>query len=390
MGLKTRHIQPARGPAGVDQLLGGQARPRPQVREGTLQKARGQSRSRQPIAPAANEPPSADPHPEAEEGAEGVQHDVVDIGDAPPEAHPERKQELCDLDGDGRDEPEDEVRVRDFMIIYVAGRIGLRTIEIVRSTFGDMRTIGDQPRLTVHGKGDRHDDVTLPKDVVIWIEIWRIILEHELGRPIRASDAMFPKIGCDRAALRRSTARGEPLQPPSGRQIAARVTTWLATIGVEGRRAAPHLLRASAATIAFEHNADLPSIQRMLRHESLATTLRYLARLASRPSAASSWTPWDAPDEESRSRRTAPRAKDFLLADEIREYRPRRGSGRAVAKDWQARDRSAMLLVAAGTGDGSNVSSPSPKEDDPIRAIRLLIPGAWDGRVSDERSEPAR
>lgn len=294
-------------------------------------------------------------------------HDLVTVLLMNPDALPGREV-------DAPTETDPLFRIRDFVIIFVAGRIGLRTIEIIRSTFGDRRTIRDQPRLTVHGKGNREDDMTLPEDVVNLIEIWRVILEHELGRPIRGSDALFPKVGRERSALRRALARGEPLQPPSGRLIAGRVKRWFAVIGVTGHRSAPHLLRSTAATLAFENEADLLAIQRMLRHASLATTVAYIARLVDRPSAASTWTPF-ATAHGSRPSRAPSYSTDVVSVDGLGQYRPRSESVKAVGKPARRRRASIPLLVGRDSdANEGRIDLDLSSEDGPVASLRQLIP----------------
>ena len=53
------------------------------------------------------------------------------------------------------------------------------------------------------------------------------------------------------------------------------VTTWARSVGLDTERMAPHALRATAATNALDHEADIAKVQEWLGHANIATTRIY-------------------------------------------------------------------------------------------------------------------
>ena len=60
------------------------------------------------------------------------------------------------------------------------------------------------------------------------------------------------------------------------------VVPYMAQVGISGENMGPHALRATAATSALEHNADIAKVQEWLGHASISTT-RIYDRRGSRP-----------------------------------------------------------------------------------------------------------
>jgi len=60
------------------------------------------------------------------------------------------------------------------------------------------------------------------------------------------------------------------------------VVTYMTQVGITGKNMGPHALRATAATSALEHNADIAKVQEWLGHASISTT-RIYDRRGSRP-----------------------------------------------------------------------------------------------------------
>lgn len=114
----------------------------------------------------------------------------------------------------------------------------------------------------------------VPQGVVDAIDEWRsTLVDHDV---IPSAD--------DPIICRQQTARFHgmevvtPLTPVSSRTIFSAVEHWLDLIGITGARRGTHRLRRSAATIAWEGHADLASIQTMLGHENVNTTVRNYIR----------------------------------------------------------------------------------------------------------------
>ena len=50
------------------------------------------------------------------------------------------------------------------------------------------------------------------------------------------------------------------------------VVRYMKEVGITGENMGPHALRATAATSALEHNADIAKVQKWLGHASISTT----------------------------------------------------------------------------------------------------------------------
>lgn len=64
--------------------------------------------------------------------------------------------------------------------------------------------------------------------------------------------------------------------------VYAIVTGYGQQVGIAAERFAPHALRATAATNAFDHQADIAKVQAWLGHASIAST-RVYDRRTTRP-----------------------------------------------------------------------------------------------------------
>ena len=60
------------------------------------------------------------------------------------------------------------------------------------------------------------------------------------------------------------------------------VVRYMSQVGITGDNMGPHALRATAATSALEHQADIAKVQEWLGHASISTT-RVYDRRGSRP-----------------------------------------------------------------------------------------------------------
>lgn len=81
----------------------------------------------------------------------------------------------------------------------------------------------------------------------------------------------------------RNTRRGTTTHGITAGGVYAKVVVhYLRQIGVVGENMGPHALRATAATSALEHNADIAKVQAWLGHSCISTT-RVYARRNSRP-----------------------------------------------------------------------------------------------------------
>lgn len=159
---------------------------------------------------------------------------------------------------------EDIASKRDLAILNILLRCGLRSIEIERADIGDIRFQKGTPVLFVHGKGrDSKDDF-----VVLTQKALNIIQDYLSLRGItNQQDPLFASHGnrCDKEKSGRFHTRS----------IRRMVKKYLKEIGLNNARLTCHSLRHTFATLAFENNAPLLSVQKAMRHSNINSTLIY-------------------------------------------------------------------------------------------------------------------
>lgn len=150
---------------------------------------------------------------------------------------------------------------RDYAIINLMLRTGLRTIEVVRANVGDICFRNEKRVLMVWGKGkDTKEDF--------------VVLTDKAWQPIKAY-----------LETRGATAVGEPLfVSASDRCKGKRLTTRtisgickanLTTIGLDGREFTAHSLRHTTAVGILKHGGSITDVQDVLRHSSPVTSQIY-------------------------------------------------------------------------------------------------------------------
>lgn len=137
---------------------------------------------------------------------------------------------------------------------------GLRTCEVSRADAGDLHEIEGFRVLRVHGKGNKDADCKLREDV------YAAIQEYVQTRgDMKPDDPLFLATG--NLAKGRITAQA----------IQVRVRQYFRKAKIAKPRLTVHSLRHSCATLCLTvGKADLLSVQRLLRHGNIQTTLRYL------------------------------------------------------------------------------------------------------------------
>lgn len=151
---------------------------------------------------------------------------------------------------------------RDFAIINLMARTGLRTIEIIRADTGDIQQQGEETLLFVQGKGrDSKDEFVVLVDAAL----------KPLRRYLRA---------------RGSNGNGLPLfVSQSDRNKGQRLTTktvsyvvksLLREIGIDDPKLCAHSLRHFFATESLKSGAPLLQVKEAMRHMSIETTIKYL------------------------------------------------------------------------------------------------------------------
>lgn len=142
---------------------------------------------------------------------------------------------------------------RDFAILTVLARLGLRAAEVAALRLDDIDWRAGEVR--VHGKGDREDRLPLARDVGEAIVGWL-----QEGRPRCASAAVFTRI--------LAPHRGLSARAVSGVVRQACKRSGLPPMG-------SHRLRHTVATATLRGGGSLTEVAQLLRHRSLAATSIY-------------------------------------------------------------------------------------------------------------------
>lgn len=151
--------------------------------------------------------------------------------------------------------------LRDYAIVNLILRTGLRTIEVVRADVGDITFKGERRVLKVWGKGHIEKD-----DFVV--------LSDKAYQPIKAY-----------LETRKGAKAGEPLfTSTSNNNYGERLTTktistlckgGLKAIGLDGKEFTAHSLRHTTAVAILKHGGQLTDVQSVLRHSSPVTSQIY-------------------------------------------------------------------------------------------------------------------
>ncbi len=144
---------------------------------------------------------------------------------------------------------------RDVATLNLMARAGLRVSEVVALRLEDVELSQRKGHVVVRAsKGLKERTVPLPKAAR---EALRAYLD---ARPSWAGDALFV------------SRTGRPLTP---RDVQRLVEKAARRAGLT-RRVTPHTLRHTYATRALRQGVDLATLARLLGHENLSTTARYL------------------------------------------------------------------------------------------------------------------
>ena len=155
--------------------------------------------------------------------------------------------------------------LRDYAIVNLLLRTGLRTIEIIRANVEDITFKGSQRVLLVHGKGrDEKDNFVLLTD-----KAYQPIAEYLATRgKVNSSEPLFTSTS--------NNSKGERL---STRSISYIAKEGLKAIGLDERSFTAHSLRHTTAVNILRAGGSLETAQFTLRHSNPATTQIYTATL---------------------------------------------------------------------------------------------------------------
>ena len=173
-----------------------------------------------------------------------------------------KKQHLTDEKSKELLEHFQNLSLRDYAIVNLILRTGLRTIEVVRANIKDITFKGERRILRVWGKGHTEKD-----DFVV------------------LSDKTYLPIKNYLAAARKGAKAGEPLfTSTSNHNAGGRLTTrtissickeGLKAIGLDGKEFTAHSLRHTTAVAILKHGGQITDVQSVLRHTSPVTSQIY-------------------------------------------------------------------------------------------------------------------
>lgn len=155
--------------------------------------------------------------------------------------------------------------LRDYAIITLLLRTGLRTVEVIRANVEDITYKGSQRVLLIQGKGrDEKDNFVLLTD-----KAYKPIAEYLATRgKVNSSEPLFISTS--------NNGKGERL---TTRTISYIAKEGLKAIGLDERSFTAHSLRHTAATTILRATGDLEQTRLFCRHTNPATTLIYTETL---------------------------------------------------------------------------------------------------------------
>jgi len=155
--------------------------------------------------------------------------------------------------------------LRDYAIVNLLLRTGLRTIEVIRANVEDIIFKGSQRVLLIHGKGrDERDNFVLLTD-----KAYQPIADYLATRgKVNSSEPLFTSSS--------NNSKGERL---STRSISYIAKEGLKAIGLDERSFTAHSLRHTTAVNILRAGGSLETAQFTLRHSNPATTQIYTQTL---------------------------------------------------------------------------------------------------------------
>lgn len=150
--------------------------------------------------------------------------------------------------------------LRDYAIINLMVRTGIRCIEVSRSDVRDLRIEDERWMLYIQGKGRWGKDRALGVTNKIVAPIAEYIEENEL----KENSPLF----LNHSYVSRNTRI-------TSLTISKIVKKYLRSIGIDTKKISAHSLRHTAAITALKSGADILSVRSMLGHRKIETTMIY-------------------------------------------------------------------------------------------------------------------
>ena len=199
--------------------------------------------------------------------AEGLYKDITKGIKTPPRSQAFEKQYLSE--GKSREllGHYEGLSLRDYAIVNLMLRTGLRCIEVSRAQVGDICFMGEQRVLKIWGKGKSEAEKGKDYNFVVLTDKAYLPIKNYLE------------------ATRKGARSGEPLftsnsHQNQGKQLSTRTISGickegLKSIGLDGKEYTAHSLRHTTASLLLGHGQTLLAVQHVLRHASVNTTQRY-------------------------------------------------------------------------------------------------------------------
>ena len=150
---------------------------------------------------------------------------------------------------------------RDYAVVSLCLRTGLRTIELIRANICDIEIIDGKRVLRVHGKGK----VDKSGYVVLTDKCYLVIARYLSTR----------KSNFTKEPLFVSKANRNKNERLTTHSIRVLIKEGLRSIGLDNRSYSAHSLRHSCATMIIESGGSIIDAQKVLRHSSTVTTELY-------------------------------------------------------------------------------------------------------------------
>ena len=157
--------------------------------------------------------------------------------------------------------------LRNFAIVNLMLRTGLRTIEVSRLQVGDICYMGEQRVLKIWGKGKTEAEKGKDYNFVVLTDKAYLPIKNYLEATRKGARSGEP--------LFTSTSRQNSGEQLSTRTISGLCKEGLKAIGLDGHEYTAHSLRHTTASPLLGHGQTLLAVQHVLRHASVNTTQRY-------------------------------------------------------------------------------------------------------------------
>jgi len=161
---------------------------------------------------------------------------------------------------------------RDYAMVNVMLRTGVREIEIARATISDIVVKEGKRVLLVHGKGKDGKDAFVILTPKAYLPLQAYLKKI---KPAGPSELLFAPMSCHMRSL-------------TTRAIRKIVSSHLTAARLKSKRITPHSLRHTAITLAIQggKGKNILKVQQMARHADISTTLKYFHEYARMKNAA--------------------------------------------------------------------------------------------------------